>query len=376
MDGLSSIVFCWKGDCRFGPGSGSGAASILRVCFGPPPRAPRSSCPPPQEGDRYEIERAERVSFPPRALGLPLVVDEMRPVENPSGRRMRCRNMPRCIRGDLSVLRKVVASVIVLTAFAGRAASQEFEGTRQFGISLWAPAVSPSTDTWVVAVTAWNTGLGPNRAGEVSIDLDGPASIVNGADRRRIPALANEPVLISWKLVLHKREIGNVTLRASMRVYGGATDSYDLHEAVLSFKVSQSEIRVIENRTTRQISVRHGRKFRYAGPALVAVESDEDTEPVQVESRAEIVQGSTILCEECELSDTVEVPVVLTVGRGGNVSWISRVGDIGGKPASSAVRSAIEKGLSRFQFRPAVAQGRPIADFVFTTLTLAPEKRK
>lgn len=277
----------------------------------------------------------------------------------------------------MSLLCKVICSTLFLaTVGAATADGQVFEGTRQFGLSLWAPEVSHPTDTWIVTVTAWNSGLGPDLGGQALIEVDGAATVVDGAGRREIPAMRTKPVLMTWRLVLKKRELGRVTVRGIMRVDGSRSDSYDVHEAVLSFDIASSEIRVVDSRTIRQLSVRHGRKFRYAGPALVAVESDEDAEPLQVESRAEMTRGNIIYCEGCGLTNPVDVPVVLTVGRGGNVTWISRVGDIGGKPAVPAVRSAIEKGLAEFEFRPAISRGRPISDFVFMSVRLAPEQSK
>lgn len=278
----------------------------------------------------------------------------------------------------MNLLRKVVGSALVLSAILGAmpASGQWFEGTRPFGISLWAPPTSQPTDSWIVAVTAWNTGLGPGLEGQATIEVDGAATVVDGAGQRPIPAMRSGPVHVSWKLMLRTREPGRVTVRGSMRVDGAGPDSYDLHEAILSLDVSPSGVRVIDSRTIRQVSVRQGRKFRYAGPALVAIEDDEDTEPIKVESRAEMLHDGTIYCEGCGLTKPVEIPVEFTVGREGKVTWLSRVGDVGGKPAGKAVRSAIERGLAEFEFRPAIADGRPIADFMFISVLVAPPQSK
>jgi hypothetical protein len=66
---------------------------------------------------------------------------------------------------------------------------------------------------------------------------------------------------------------------------------------------------------------------------------------------------------------------VVTVGKGGKVTWVSAIGNLQGKALSETARSAIKKELAQFNFRPAAANGRPIADYARVNVTLAPNEK-
>lgn len=260
--------------------------------------------------------------------------------------------------------------VSLLPTLAG---AQTWEGTRQFGVSLWAPD-SPA-DAWSVTVTAWNAGVASGSQGQVKVAISGAATLVSGDLVKQLPPPGKGPTLSRWTLVLHRNGSGKAEVRGEVRIAGGPSDSYELHEAILVFDVSDAGARVVDNRTVRQVSVRHGRKFRYAGPTLVALDGDQDEDPAQMSSRAQLLRGMVIRCQECALREAVQVPVALTIGKAGKATWISMLDQAAGGRSMTAMRSAVERGLRDFEFRPAVSEGKPIEDFIFLSLTVAPSER-
>jgi hypothetical protein len=227
---------------------------------------------------------------------------------------------------------------------------------------------------WAVAATVWTSGGQPGE-GHARISVVGAGTVVDGDGPRRIPASPNSPVNLDWTLKLRGNGIGRVDVRGEVRFPGTSPRSYELHEALLKFDVSETGVRLVESRTVRQISVREGRKFRYAGLFLVAIDDDEEEDPRQVEARPQLVHGPIVYCGECALLAPVEIPVVVTVGKGGKVTWVSAIGNLQGKALSETARSAIKKELAQFNFRPAAANGRPIADYARVNVTLAPNEK-
>jgi len=265
----------------------------------------------------------------------------------------------------------LLAAAALVTAIPVRA--QHFEGTREFGISLWAPEGEVKVDEWAIAVTVWNAAPEPGRDGQVRISVGGAGTAIDGDGPRRIPVRKKGPLGEDWSLRIRRNGTGRVEVHGEVRFPGATPSSYELHEALLVFEVSESSVRLVESRTVRQISVRDGRKFRYAGPFLVALDDNDDEDPSQVEARPQLMQGPVIYCGGCGLLAPVEIPVVVTVGKGGKVTWVSAIGRLQGKIVSEASRSAIESGLAQFHFRPATSKGRPIADYASLTVTLAPQ---
>lgn len=56
------------------------------------------------------------------------------------------------------------------------------------------------------------------------------------------------------------------------------------------------------------------------------------------------------------------VPVLVTVGKHGTVTWI-RPGVLDGPAADARVWEAIRSGLERYRFRPATSPDGPVADW-------------
>lgn len=187
-----------------------------------------------------------------------------------------------------------------------------------------------------------------------------------------------------WGVRLRRTGPGPVTVRSSLRVAGKDSRSYDLYERLLRVEFQpwhhgMDTVVVQENRVLRGIAVRDGRRFRYGGERFVAIEADEAESPRDYVRRAAVVSSNDVRCEGCGLEKPVTVPVIVTVGSKGRVTWIRpNLGrerdpeDEAGDSMDSRIWAAVERGVRDFKYQPALADGRAVADYTTLDVRIVP----
>ncbi len=275
--------------------------------------------------------------------------------------------------GRLRVLRRsgtfsLALALLLGVPSLGECSKQTWEGAATFGISLWSYQRLDPQSCWSVAVEAGYPDFEPGRLGLARIEVAGGAKVVSGDTLRAM----NSGSLQSWPLNLRKSGSGPVEFRASLMVYGTDSLSYDELHQLLVLEVVGDTILVREQRTTLQISVRGGRRFRYGDRYLVALDPDEDPHTHQSQSPPKLLSGGEISCPDCGLQGPMELQVAATVGRSGSITWI-RPGDLTSRPVSAKVWAAVEAGLRSYRFEPAIGDGEPTSGLAILRLRVVSE---
>ena len=174
-----------------------------------------------------------------------------------------------------------------------------------------------------------------------------------------------------WQLVLRRTGDGQATVRAFLRIRGANASSYTYVERLLRLDFNGQRVSPIENRAVVQVIVRDGQAFRYGGAYPVAVDPEDLETPDRIDSPAELIDGGLLQCRACNLSEPVDVRVVVTVGKDGTVRWI-RPKPVSGE-VDEPVWAAVRAGLRQYRFRPALSHGHPVADYAILAVQVAPE---
>lgn len=280
--------------------------------------------------------------------------------------------------------RLMLVQLLVLGALSsvspGKATPQKpfVESQANFGIDLWVdPRSYNSEGVWSVAVTVDNH---LSNDGVAHVGVSHGVEIVKGDTVRSIPPNR----IIMWPLYLRRSQVSRVKLTGSVRLQGNDSTSYDIGEQIVELGFDEKGMQVLDKRVTREIAVRKGQRFRYAGMVMVPVDSDDVESPSHFDSRAELRKGKAIECRGCGLDSTIEVWVLVTVGRNGKVTWIqpphpyigTRV-DRHGKalrPVDASIWPAVSDGVRRYKFRPAKVDGRTTADWATLTVQVVPKR--
>jgi len=254
------------------------------------------------------------------------------------------------------------------------------------GASLWPLPYSDSGRCSFALNAAY---LGDLESTKQTARVFASGGVVVGGDS----VIACGPDGIQFRHVVVKRMgRGPVRVWSSLLVETKNPKTYDFYERTLEVQFQHlrdklDTVRISDQRVSRWIAVRDGKRFRYAGLYFVAIEDDEKQSPLTFERRAEVVSMEGIPCPECGLKDTLEVPVVVTVGSKGKVTWARvepyRIGaPVGGRnrlaermspaPLDPKVWRAIELGLKRFRYRSAIGDGHPVADYATFTVRVVP----
>ena len=182
------------------------------------------------------------------------------------------------------------------------------------------------------------------------------------------------------KMTLLKTGPGPVTIKTSLFVPTGPRSS-DFSEGSLVLAFEGSKIRILRNDPVRRFVVRDGRRFRYGGLYFVAIDDEEVEDPQSYQSRAEVLTAPEVKCPKCGLAGAVDVPVVVTVGRRGTVTWVRPRPMPGGPPepvrwdhVDDRVWTAVEKRLKDFRCRAAMSEGHPVPDYAITTVRVVPSR--
>jgi hypothetical protein len=238
-----------------------------------------------------------------------------------------------------------------------------------FGMDLSAYERTDSAGHWLLAVWTWSRPHADPATAKLEVT---GAAVVDGPTARQIA----ETEHWLWRVTLKKLESGPVEIRGTLRVPRAEPGSYDYCENILKLDVQGHDVIVRENRKTEEISVRGANWFRYGGEYLVAIDSTDVDFPHQIERRPQIVAAPDVECPACSLSNPVEIPLAVTVGKKGDVTWIRPDPPYGSGPVDGRFWKAAAEGVRRYKFRPALSQGKPIADYAVVQVRIVPSRRQ
>lgn len=258
-------------------------------------------------------------------------------------------------------------------------------GEAPFGISLWADPNSYNPQGVLsVAVTVW--GISNNAV--VHVGLTPGLEVVKGDTVRSIPRGGDSGTWpeesTRWPLYLRHPQPGGATLTGSIRIQREDSTSYDIGQYVVDLAFDGKGMQVLSQRTTLEVTVRHGQRYRYGGMCPVPVDSDDVENPYDVNySHAELLEGKPTECHECGLDSTINFRVLVTVGRDGRVTsirepnpWVTNYwyGNAWKRQDARPFWPAVLDGVRRYKFRPANINGRTIADWATLTVQVIPKK--
>jgi len=248
------------------------------------------------------------------------------------------------------------------------------EGVAQFGIGIWPSSQTDSTGAWTLVVETGSNRHPGTTTALARVEVGPGAVVVAGETSRSVhTSMYWKPRDSKWSLYLRRTGVDPVLIRASLRIPGDSPSSYCYYECVLKLGFGGDAISVLENRTTVQVCVINGLRFRYGGEYPVAIDEDETEMPRGIEVRPVLLEGGEVPCHECGLSEPADVEMVVTVGTKGTVTWI-RPEPLFGAVVEPRVWSAVQDGVRKYRFLPARSQGRPVADYVMLKVRVVPPK--
>jgi TonB family protein len=136
-------------------------------------------------------------------------------------------------------------------------------------------------------------------------------------------------------------------------------------EGVLTATASRDSVSFEQFRQVRAERMNQGQRFRYGGEHLVAIDASDDLIwSYDMERKPEPVSFPAGQCAGCTARDsTVAVQLVVTVGPDGHVRWVESRGG----PKDKILNAAVEA-VKRWEFRPAAARGKPVADWAVVSV--------
>ena len=255
-----------------------------------------------------------------------------------------------------------------------------YESEARFVVSTWPSPYADTTGHWTLVVNAENGRLRSETNTTVWFQVTG-----NGAmDPDSTYHLSMDRTTHAhWTVAVRRTGKGPIQIRSLCRFDGPNSKSYDLCEYLTDVEFRPGprgvdSVVVRENRIVRQILVRDGKRYRCGGQRFVAIDADEQESPREYRRRATALSQSDLHCADCKLTTPVEVPVVVTVGRKGTVTWARPDAPMrSSEPVPQTTIDphlwmAIERGLGKFRYQAAEADGHPVADYAVFKVRVVP----
>jgi hypothetical protein len=237
------------------------------------------------------------------------------------------------------------------------------EGVARFGVSLSPSAQIDGDGVWTVAVWVWCDGPSPSATGTVKIQVDGNATIIEGAVTKVVHPTRGwkGPSDRHWIIKLRKSHDGTAGVRASLHLPGRVPDSYSEFECRAIVDLKGRRVTTLENRKVIAYSAENGRRFRYGGWFPVAMEDDDLESPDRIDALPVLISDPTVSLDVVSSSDPAAVRVVASVGKAGQVIWV-RPQPMDGEVLSIAAWDSVVSAVKQFHFRPATSHGRPVTE--------------
>jgi len=180
----------------------------------------------------------------------------------------------------------------------------------------------------------------------------------------------------TWNVYLTPTRAGKYAIRGWIRVQRpNDAENYDEMESRIDLEIRPDT--VIYDRWSRGVRYErraNGQLFRYGGEHMVLIDAPEEwmaetTDPIEP---AQLITPPKVECSDCELSDTLTLRYVVTVGEDGRVRWIEPNDQR--SLVERRVIAAAEAAMKGWRFRPARIGGRPIAQWAVVDVEIRPRR--
>jgi len=237
----------------------------------------------------------------------------------------------------------------------------EMRGHADFvaSVSPW-PHGNDTTGVVGLGILAESVGHSPTARADVTVILPPEFQIIEGRLSRkdlRVDVSARREDDQSWRLRVRARKRGDYVIHARMRIQDGPVRD----ESEWDTKVHVSDTTLVEM-PSEIWSEREegGKRYRYGGRYMVLMDGDYPR-PLRIDQEPVPVVRPEGHCAGCASADSLTIPVAVTVGRKGTVTWIVR-------PEVSVsldarVIAAAEAAVRKWRFQPATAQGVSVAEW-------------
>jgi hypothetical protein len=267
-------------------------------------------------------------------------------------------------------MRRLACILAAATIAASPAAAYPgAEGEPAFGISGYfqsPPRLNQPTsllirvwgeDTYDLPVTSVARISIPDGIEVVSGDTVSVARVPKRARKRRAERV--------FRLVIRPTRYGSYLIRGWLGIDAGEERGADETDFFLPLEIQPDTVLYARApRVTRYENVRRGQRYRYGGRYLVPIDSTQALLEEEITLKAKASVQEAAHCPDCPAPLPIVVPFVVMVGSDGRVREtrfldIQEVGTID----PLAVTAAAEA-LARWQFEPARAKDRPVADYL------------
>jgi hypothetical protein len=258
-----------------------------------------------------------------------------------------------------------LASVAVSTA----AANPGSEGEPAFGISGWFNSPPPRLDlTGEILIRIWGEdAYDPPVTSVARISLPDGIELVSGdtVSVNQVVKRSRKRVERVMRLVIRPVRTGRYIIRGRLGIDAGPERGADETEFLLPLEIGpDTPTEAHAPRVTRFETVRHGQRYRYAGPYLVPIDSTQALLEEEITLKARPKEQEPARCPDCPGPLPAVVPFVVMVGSDGSVRE-TRYLDIQEEGAiDPLVVTYAAEALARWKFEPARAKDLAVADYL------------
>jgi len=268
--------------------------------------------------------------------------------------------------------RAVLACLLCLLLFVpcrgGALSPNEMRGHADFvaSVSPWAHG-NDATGIIGLGVLAESAGHSPGARADVIVTLPPDFQIVEGQSSRkdlRVDVNARRNDDQTWRLRVRPRKRGDFVIQTRMRIQDGPVRD----ECEWDTKVHVADTTLVEM-PTEIWSEREegGKRYRYGGRYMVLMDRD-DPRPLRIDQEPEAVVRPEGHCDGCASRDSLVIPIAITVGRMGTVTWIVRP-EVS-VPLDPRVIAAAEGAVRKWRFKPATAHGIAVAEWAIADVVV------
>jgi hypothetical protein len=168
-----------------------------------------------------------------------------------------------------------------------------------------------------------------------------------------------------FQIVIRPVRPGSYTIRGWLGIDAGEERGADESDFNLTLDIGPDTVTYARApRPTRFENVRHGQRYRYAGRYLVPIDSTQALLEEEITEKAKPELREPAICPGCPGPLPTVVPFVVMVGSDGRIRE-SRFVDMQEEGTmDQALVGAAAQALRRWEFEPARAGNRAVADYV------------
>ena len=245
------------------------------------------------------------------------------------------------------------------------------------GVAEFAAAVSPrpvEVDSGgVFGLGAWaeSSGHRPSALAEVTVTLPPSFQVIQGQLSRKnlhVDVSASRKEDRFWSLQLRALTPGDYAIDTDLRIVDGKIRD----ESEWRTNVHVGDTVTVQN-PSEVWSEREegGRRYRYGGRYMVLLDGNYP-KPLHIDQEPVPLVKPDGICAKCDAPDSLVIPVAITVGSKGSVTWVIRP-EVSIK-IDPHVIAAAESAIRKWRFQPATAQGVPVAQWAIAHVVVRTKK--